>query len=79
MVQCVLEHRPSCISKFYVNFLSCESRSSVLTMCGALVGGEEVGARVVLLRVGLATLRILLYSEVCTVSGQERVALLDRG
>ena len=47
-------------------------------MCGTLVGGEEVGARVVLLRVGLATLRILLYTEVCTINGQERVALLDR-
>ena len=47
-------------------------------MCGALVGGEEVGTRVVLLRVGLATLRKLLYTEVCTVNGQERVALLGR-
>jgi hypothetical protein len=46
-------------------------------VCSALVGGEEVGARVVLLRVDLATLRILLYTEVCTAKGKERVALLD--
>ena len=42
-------------------------------------GGWRRGrARVVLLRVDLATLRILLHTEVCTINGQERVALLDR-
>jgi hypothetical protein len=50
----------------------------VLTMCGAPVGREEVRARVIPLRVGLATLRLLLYTYVCTVNGQERVAFLDR-
>ena len=60
----------------------CESRScSVLTMCGApvaAVGREEVRARVIPLRVSLATLKLLLYIYVCTVNGQERVAFLDR-
>ena len=45
-------------------------------VCGAPVGREEVGARVLLSRVGLATLRLFLYSYVCKADGQERVALL---
>ena len=49
----------------------------MLTVCGALVGREEVSAQVLLLRVGLATLRLLLYTYVCTAYGQEHVALLD--
>ena len=45
----------------------CESRScSVLTVCSAPVVREKVSARVLLLRVGLATLRLLLYTYVCT-------------
>jgi hypothetical protein len=47
----------------------------VLTVSGAPVGREEVGARVILLGVGLAT---LLYAWVRTAYGEERVALLDR-
>ena len=39
------------------------------------VGREEVGARVILLRVGLATLRCILSTA---DEQQERVALLDR-
>ena len=39
----------------------CESRSrSVLTVCSAPVVREKVSARVLLLRVGLATLRLSL-------------------
>ena len=58
-------------------FVSHESRScSVLTVCGAPVGREEVGTRVLLSRVGLATMRLLLYSYVCKADVQERVALL---
>ena len=44
-----------------------ESRScSVLTVCSTPVVREEVSARVPLLRVGLATLRLSLYTYVCT-------------
>ena len=40
------------------------------------VGGrEEVGARAILSKVGFATLRILLYTQVCTANRQERVVL----
>jgi hypothetical protein len=39
---------------------------------------EGVGAPVILLRVGLATLRLLLYIYVCTANEQERVAFLDQ-
>ena len=46
----------------------------MLTVCGAPVGREEVCARVILLRVGLATLRLF-----CIANGQERVADRRRG
>jgi hypothetical protein len=51
---------------------------ALCSQCGVPVGREEIGARVLLLRVGLATLRLSLYTWVCTANGQERVALLDR-
>lgn len=62
------------------DFFLCESRScSVLTACGAPVGREEVSARAVLLRIGLAALRLSLYTYGCTSYRLERVvALLDR-
>jgi hypothetical protein len=46
---------------------------SLCSQCGAPVGREEVGARVLLSRVGLATMRLFLYSYVCKADGQERV------
>ena len=57
----------------------CESRScSVLTVCGAPVGREDISAQLLLLGVGLATLGLSLYTCVCTAYGQERVPLLAR-
>ena len=51
---------------------------ALCSVCGTQVGREEVSAQVLLLRVGLATLRLSLYTCVYTAYGQERVALLDQ-
>ena len=49
----------------------------MLTVCGAPVGREDVGARVILLRVGLATLRCILRSAQLKGKSASRFSIED--
>ena len=51
---------------------------ALCSQCVARRRGEEVSAQAILLKVGLATLQLSLYTYVCIAYGQERAALLDR-
>ena len=48
-------------------------------VCGAPMGGEEVGARVILLRASLATLRCILGSARLMVRSAWRFSIEDEG
>ena len=48
-------------------------------VCGAPMGGEEVGARVILLRASLATLRCILGSARLMVKSAWRFSIEDEG
>ena len=76
IVTVVLHSRTDGLYRVTIVFVSHDR--ALFTVCGAPVGREKVSAQVILLRVGLATLRLSLYTYVCTAYGQERVVLLYR-